>query len=986
MRRAPFFLVSLLLLTIAALAQPNRITTPIDSNQAVVIPGTVYGEALPQYDMGPVDFGTKLEHVTLWISPSPIQQAALDRLLTAQRDPASESYHQWLSPDQFGALFGLSSKDMERIAKWLQSEGFTIVQTARSRNWIAFSGTAEQLDATFHTEIHRFNIGGETHYANATNVSLPKALAGVVSYVGGLHDFLWKPFYLRHHSTVDILSPYYSSGRTNYLAPTDIATIYDIQNLYRVGYDGTNVNLVIVGQSNFASSDISGFRTLFSLPPINLTEVLASGCTDPGFNDAEIEADLDLEWSGAVARNANIIFDKCDGSHGGALTALQDAITNNRGSVVSVSFGSCEPANGQRNAVALQNLIQQANAQGITVMAASGDSGAAGCDPHSDPNHLLATGGLEVSLPSSVPEITAVGGTQFHEGSGTYWGNTGAGLGSALSYIPEQAWNQDFEGLAASGGGVSIYFTKPAWQAGSGVPDDGHRDVPDVAIDASPSHDGYMLCAQDSCAADQVFIVGGTSASSPVFAGVVAVLNQYLVQTGSAGKPGLGNVNAQLYPLAASTPDAFHDVTQGNNIEQCEAGTPANFPVSQQCPMSGQFGYSAGPGYDQVTGLGSVDSCLLVTEWTGRNLPATFPAMTLSESDVPIGTGPSVVSIQVQPICVTGTPTGTVSFLSNGVLINQAGNPVTLNSGLAAFNYDTTKLASGMYSITAVYSGDASFAGSSASATLKVGTPTTAVLNRISPSSVVVGSKVTLTASIRSGGTPPDGQTVSFVDGFTNVTLGSALLSKGVATLTTATIPAASYSVMAAYSGDANLLPSISSPQFLYVQDFALAANPASVTISTPGGTGSTTIVIIPYGGFNPQSVAGWECSGLPPESHCTFGTVSSTGQVALSITTTAVTAFSRPGSPRRHLFYAFLFPGFLGSVSLLRCRRARRYLQVLASIAVVGLAIVWLACGGGSGPSSSQVSGTPIGTSIVTISGSSGTLQHSTAITVTVQ
>ncbi len=238
------------------------------------------------------------------------------------------------------------------------------------------------------------------------------------------------------------------TAEENFLAPDDIATIYNIKPLYTAGIDGTNTNLVIVGQTDITLSDITQFRSGFNLPAIKLQQTLATGCADPGTTGDLVEADLDLEWSGAVARNANMNFVKCDAGHGGVFTAAQYAIDNKLAPVISMSYGGCEPLNGSSSALQIRAIIQQANSSGITFISSSGDTGAAGCDAGKAPP---ATGGLEVNLPASVPETTALGGSEFNEGSGTYWGSNGPNFGSALSYIPEEGWND-----TALGSGVRL--------------------------------------------------------------------------------------------------------------------------------------------------------------------------------------------------------------------------------------------------------------------------------------------------------------------------------------------------------------------------------------------------------------------------------------------------------------------------------------------------------------------------------------------------
>jgi uncharacterized protein (TIGR03437 family) len=250
-------------------------------------------------------------------------------------------------------------------------------------------------------------------------------------------------------------------------------------------------------------------------------------------------------------------------------------------------------------------LAQQANAQGITWFASSGDSGATGCVSSGS----STTGGASVIIPASLPEVTGIGGTEFVEGGGTYWNpanDPNGDGGSAVSYIPETAWNDS--ALAASGGGASVFFPKPSWQAGPGVPADGARDVPDIAFTASVAHDGFLIYSSDSVCGVSPCVAGGTSTGPPLVAGLAALLNQKLF--GNQPAPGLGNINPKLYTLAQSAPAAFHDITTGNN------------KVNATCPMPppptctpGIVGFDAGPGYDQVTGLGSVDAMALVTAW-----------------------------------------------------------------------------------------------------------------------------------------------------------------------------------------------------------------------------------------------------------------------------------------------------------------------------------------------------------------------------------
>lgn len=596
---------------VAALsAQTDRVTS-IDASRSVVLRGHVRPQARAANDRGAVEGSFAVPAMTLVLKPSASQKSALQQLLAQQQDPRSPRYHQWLTPEQYADAYGVSAADMQRIAAWLQSQGFQIVNTARSRTFLTFTGTADQARGAFHTQIHRYQVNGRMHYANATDPAIPAALADVVSGIRGLSDFHLKA-QLKLPS-----QPALNKGGTHFLAPDDIAAIYDIAPLYPTGIDGTNQKIAIVGQSDINASDIQRFRTQFGLSTANLTQTLVPGRPDPGLSDVDMqESDLDIEWAGAVARNAAIVFVYSDD----VVASAQYAIDQNLAPVLSMSYGGCEQAD-LIDLPGLQSLAQQANAQGITWLAAAGDSGAGGCE---DIGASIAQDGLAVVSPASIPEVTAMGGTTFSDQGGAYWAASNSATGgSALGYIPETAWNDTSLGfgLAASGGGASVFFPQPAWQVGPGVPVDGARHVPDLSLSASSEHAPYSFFSGGSSG-----YVGGTSVATPVMAGVVALLNHYLLSTGAQTRTGVGNINPVLYRLAQSTTGIFHDVTTGNNSVPCVLGSP-------NC-TSGMFGLNTGTGYDQVTGLGSVDVVNLLHGWTTR--PAQRSAVVVSLDQNPV--------------------------------------------------------------------------------------------------------------------------------------------------------------------------------------------------------------------------------------------------------------------------------------------------------------------------------------------------------------
>ena len=625
---------------------------------------------------------TPIEAVTLLLQPTAAQQADLATLLAAQQNPSSPDFHRWLTPDQFGTRFGTPAIALAPLTTWLQQHHLHIDELAHGRNWLTLSGTSAQFQTAFHTDLHRFDVNGRQHFANLAAPSIPDTFRGLVSGFRGLHDFPLPPPHPNYNST---------TGR-HLLGPDDFATIYDLAPLYTAGIDASNQKIVIVGESTITPSDIATFRSTFLLP-VNTPQLLLIGPTPGNVPDAELEADLDLEWSGAIARNATLIYVYARD----VFTAVQAAVNQNLAPVISMSYGACEPQ--WPTALADRFLAQQANAQGITWVASSGDSGAAGCEAQA--SSPQATHGLAVQIPASIPEVTAIGGTQFDDSNDEYWNLTNSPTGASVkSYIPETAWNESSSaGLASGGGGASLLFPKPAWQTGLGVPSDHARDIPDISFNAA-LYTGYYVISEG-----KPYRVGGTSAGTPAFAGILALLNHYqVVHNANAPQPGLGNINPALYRLAKLAPAAFHDITNGNNIVPCQQATPG-------C-TTGSYGYTATVGYDFTTGLGSLDVNNFITRWNTAQLPTTT---TLSSSTPTVAANATVqLTAQVTP----ATATGLVTFLSATTTLGTAA-PNT------PFTLQASSLKLGANLITAVYSGDNLYAGSSATLSITDTLPAT---------------------------------------------------------------------------------------------------------------------------------------------------------------------------------------------------------------------------------------------------------------------
>jgi subtilase family serine protease len=665
----------------------NRVLGPIDETQVVTLMGNVHPLARGEFDEGLANPEMLLDRMLLELEPSESQQAALDALVEAQQDAGSPLFHKWLTPAEYGARFGASGQDVARISAWLRGQGFTVEEIAASNRLIVFSGTVRQVAETFHSEIHRYRVDGVEHIANAEDPQIPAALAGVVGGVVSLHDFrrrseikAWRALGAR---------PEYSSGSTHYLYPADWATIYDLNSLYSAGTTGAGTSIAIVGRSNINVSDVAAFRTASGLPA-NSPAVILAGANPGLVAGDQDESTLDVEWSGAVAPAAAVKFvtGKSTATTDGVDLSAQYVVNHATATVVSTSYGSCEQDMGTTELEFYDSLWEQAASQGMSAFVAAGDAGAAGCNTGSD-----TTGsGTAVNGLCSSPYSTCVGGTEFNEGpdDAQYWATTNsASEGSALSYIPEEVWNESGleggSGLWATGGGASIVYPEPAWQKGVSGTSGGMRAVPDVAMSAA-GHDGYVIYENGS-----YWIISGTSAASPSFAGVMALVVE------SMGGTGQGNANAGLYPLVNAPHNPFHATPSGNNS------------------VPGVTGFTASGEYNLATGLGSVDGAVLVSDWDGGGVTEMQPTLTLTAaaSSVAVAQGSSgTVSLTaVTGGSFSGPISLQLSWLPAGVTARWSVNPippaVSVSTNQVKLTFRVSRLARvGPATITVTASGD----------------------------------------------------------------------------------------------------------------------------------------------------------------------------------------------------------------------------------------------------------------------------------------
>lgn len=849
----------------------SRISQAINDQGFVPLKGNTPVFAQPKNDLGAASPKLPLKHMQLLLKRSAAQEAELKALLKEQQQPGSPNFRKWLTPEEFGARFGVSTDDLAKITGWLGSHGFEVESVAKSRLLITFSGTHEQLRAAFHVEMHQYSVNGETRLANSADPQIPVALLPVVSGFSSLTNYGPRPLHTdprlvtrqkgqswtmpestqpKQRTGVGGVHPQFTvpiSGHTYELVgPGDFATIYDVSPLWSQSIDGTGQSIAIVAQSDVNPADVDAFRAAFGLPEKKLNTIYVND--NPGLtgDGVESEAALDVEWSGAMAKGATIdlIVGESTNTEAGVQYAMEYGVDNNVAPILSVSWGACELALGVSGNEYFNAMWQQAAAQGISVLVASGDAGSAACDQ----NQYYAVSGEQVNGFASTPYNTAVGGTDFsanfHSGN-TYWNATNdpVTLASAKGYIPETPWNEScaspeilaaaqvsgftettseglcndssgaFTDTAGGGGGASSCtvsdgqnpsscqggYPTPDWQANVVGTAPSTRSVPDLSFFSGSGTWGsaYLYCQSDATPdgmcnysnGDAGYLAaGGTSFATPAFAGVLALLNQ---KSGTS----LGNVNYLLYELgrqqyAGSASGIFNDITEGNIAVPCYAGS-AGVPPSGLCTVSDPADslgvlpdYNAGIGYDMATGLGSVDVSHLADAWAAASsgLGATQTRATLvGASTVTYGT-PISVNVQVAPAVGADVPTGSVALLDENASTGSALGYAGLSAGAATISGNG--LIHGTHTLLAHYGGNGTLAESTSSpVSITIQQAPTTIAVTPSRTTVTGGESVSLTVLVKTASTAssPSGSVT-----ITDITTGKPLGTAAVAAATDA--------------------------------------------------------------------------------------------------------------------------------------------------------------------------------------------------------
>jgi subtilase family serine protease len=639
------------------------------------------------------------KEIRMLISFQPRNQVELNQLEADLYNPSSPRYHQWLTAEEFGKRFGRSEEEFKMAAAWLRSQGLNVDRTYSNHLAIGFTGTVGTVERALNVQMGQYwdSLSNRSFYSNSQAPTLPSKIEAITIHLTGLNNAL---IYHRPLRSIERIDPATKQAgkkeskgglRTDgiyqgqtFMGPKDFATVYNFAPLSSADFQGQGQSIGIIMDSDVLDSDMASYRSQFGLPAANLQRLVLPGLSNPGITtDGEVEADLDTQSISGVAPLAEIdLITIPELDTVSVETAEEDVVSLGTIHVVNESFGGCEIGGFSS---AEENLFTQAATQGIGFFAAAGDSGAVcGGGP----------GPAEIVCPACYPNVTSVGGTQIAA--------TFDSSGNLTQKLSETVWNEppgvqiDCSGKSvgggAGGGGVSQIVSIPSYQQSAqgfagGVPSGTTRSVPDVAALAGAP---FTLIFSEGAAG----LVGGTSLSTPLWSGMMGLINQY--EGTAQGLP-----NSVLYKLAVNQyknggPQVFVDITSGNN------GISPMLP----CLPTGVAGYSASTGYDSVSGLGVPDAYALAQGFGPSSGGCTFSLSSSSQSFQSSG-GSGNVDVNATSSCAwtassntswitiasgaSGTGAGTVNY---SVAENSGGTRRTGTLSIAGETFTVSQVSS----------------------------------------------------------------------------------------------------------------------------------------------------------------------------------------------------------------------------------------------------------------------------------------------------
>jgi kumamolisin len=520
----------------------------------------------------PVDLVLRLKETT------PIEQLA-----NSVTDPASPRFQQYYSAAEIRALVAPSDATYNALVSNLKSRGFQVVSESDSHLVITIRGEQSQVESLLDTKFNAYSaqypgVSAEIHLAGVSKPAvLPEDLASVVDSVTGLDQTRKsRPHYHLMEEAVGYAPrPKVSKGQT--ISQAAIKEAYGFNGIYSKGITGKGQHIAIATYGGFHMEDVNQFFVQSKISPAPKVDQVTFNGAPAMDEDSAVETQLDSEFSGMMAPGAEIhVFTSSQNNDAGELALFTKILDDGRAKVVNYSWGSCEAEVAPAHQADMDKLFARAVAQGVNVMIASGDSGDKGC---------RGSEKKSAGWPATEPYVVAVGGT-------TYALN-------ASGQLEETAWSGATEKTGGSGGGISKLYPLPSYQNNFQTPYVG-RSIPDVSFNANPKSGEavWTSCAPNpatgACThgAAHWMNIGGTSMAAPQWSGFMALVGE---ARSKARKSDVGYLNPTIYALSASTrAQVFHDVTTGSN------------------------GYKAGPGWDAVTGWGSMQADALLTYLTSK--------------------------------------------------------------------------------------------------------------------------------------------------------------------------------------------------------------------------------------------------------------------------------------------------------------------------------------------------------------------------------